>query len=277
MKPNQLVARLAREKMGKAMRRVLVTRRHLWLCAFTLMAAGHVHAQAGGHTYSSESISTGYRVYTQNCALCHGMEGGWIEGIDLSRGKFRTVVTDHDLRYVISEGVSEGRMPSFDLSDADIDGLIAYIRIGFDPEGAAVSIGDAQQGRGLFGSKGECASCHRVAGRGPRSAPDLSSIGLMRTPAALQRTLLNPQASLLPINRPVTLVTRDDEIVNGRRLNEDTYTVQIIDSHERLRSFDKAELKSYEISQTPTHRPTSLSSEEVADMVAYLLSLRGGV
>ena len=168
-------------------------------------------------------------------------------------------------------------MPSFDLSDADIDGLIAYIRIGFDTEGAAVSIGDAEHGRGLFSGKGKCASCHRIAGRGPRTAPDLTGIGLMRTPAALQRSLIDPQAALLPINRPVTLVTRDEEIVSGRRLNEDTYTVQIIDSHERLRSFNKTELKSYEVGQTPTHRPTSLSSEEVADMVAYLLSLRGDV
>jgi putative heme-binding domain-containing protein len=233
------------------------------------------YALEGGHTYSSDAISTGYRVYMQNCALCHGLEGGWIEGIDLSRGQFRTVVTDHDLRGVISTGAAEGQMPSFDLTDSDLDGLIAYIRIGFDPDGAAVQIGDAQQGRVLFHGDGACATCHRIKGRGPRTAPDLSDVGLMRTPAALQRSLVDPVASLLPINRPVTLITRDNETIVGRRLNEDTYTVQLIDSTERLLSVKKDELIHYEVSELPTHRPTELSGEEVADLVAYLLSLRG--
>jgi cytochrome c1 len=70
-------------------------------------------------------------------------------------------------------------------------------------------------------------------------------------------------------------VTQDDETISGRRLNEDTYTVQLIDSRERLLSLEKADLKLYEVSKTPTHQPTSLSSEEVADLVAYLMSLRG--
>jgi len=103
----------------------------------------------------------------------------------------------------------------------------------------------------------------------------LSDIGLMRTPAALQRSLVEPSAALLPINRPVTLITKDKETIVGRRLNEDTYTVQLIDSAERLRSLNKDELIHYEVSELPIHRPTDLSGEEVADLVAYLLSLRG--
>ena len=60
-------------------------------------------------------------------------------------------------------------------------------------------------------------------------APDLSDIGAIRTLAALQRTLLDPTESLLPINRPVRIVTKDGRTIRGRRLNEDTYTVQLID------------------------------------------------
>lgn len=232
-------------------------------------------ALEGDHTYSSDAISTGYNVYMQNCALCHGIDGGWVEGIDLSRGRFRTVVTDHDLKGVIATGAAEGRMPSFDLSDAELDGLIAYIRIGFDPEGTPVSIGDAGEGEKLFNGEGGCAGCHRVNGRGPRTAPDLTDIGLLRMPAVLQRALIDPQAALMPINRPVTIVTRDEELITGRRLNEDTHTVQIIDSRERLLSLVKADLEAYEVSETPTHQPTSLSGEEVADLVAYLMSLQG--
>ena len=97
----------------------------------------------------------------------------------------------------------------------------------------------------------------------------------MRTPSVLQQNLLDPSAAILPINRPVRLVTLTEETVLGRRLNEDTYTVQVIDSDERLRSFRKSDLATYEISMQPSKEPTSLSGEEVADVVGYLLTLRG--
>ena len=97
----------------------------------------------------------------------------------------------------------------------------------------------------------------------------------MRTPAILQLNLLDPAAAVLPINRPVRIVTRSEETITGRRLNEDTYTVQLIDSEERLRSLQKSELVSYEVSEQPSKQPTDLSSDEVADVIGYLLTLRG--
>lgn len=127
----------------------------------------------------------------------------------------------------------------------------------------------------MFYGAGDCASCHRVQGEGPRTAPDLSEIGAIRTPAALQRALLEPAAALLPINRPVRLLTRSGEEVRGRRLNEDTYTVQMIDADGRLRSFLKSDLTEFDVSSEPTKQPTTLSTDEVADLVGYLLSLTG--
>ena len=80
-----------------------------------------------------------------------------------------------------------------------------------------------------------------------------------------------------PINRPVRVVTRDGRTIRGRRLNEDTYTVQIIDEQERLVSLVKADLREYELGKTspmPSVAKT-FSGDEIADLVAYLLSLRG--
>ncbi|MCB1672543.1 MAG: c-type cytochrome [Gammaproteobacteria bacterium] len=231
--------------------------------------------EPGDHQYTSAAIEAGSRVYTQQCALCHGPQGDTVDGINLRRGVFRTASSDDDLRQVISGGAAQGRMPAFSLNPTELDGVIAYIRAGFDPDGVAVRIGNPERGRALFTGKGQCAGCHRVNGSGPRTAPDLSEIGALRTPAALQRSLLDPASALLPINRPVRIVTRDEEVITGRRLNEDTYTVQLIDSQERLRSLVKADLVRYEISQTPTHQPTTLASDEVADLIGYLLTLRG--
>ena len=122
-----------------------------------------------------------------------------------------------------------------------------------------------------------CATCHRVNGIGPRAAPDLSDVGAIRTPAALQRSLLDPTSAMLPINRPVRAVTKDGRTIRGRRLNEDTYTVQLIDDQERLVSLTKADLRTYELGKTSPmpSASKSLSADEVADLVAYLLTLKG--
>src|SRR6185503_18761824 len=112
---------------------------------------------------------------------------------------------------------------------------------------------------------------------GARAAPDLSSIGAMRTPATLQRALLDPNDALLPTNRPVRAVLRDGRVVTGRRLNEDTFTVQILDANERLVSLARADLREYTVGTTAlmTSYATSLNDDERADLVAYLLSLKG--
>lgn len=238
------------------------------------MLPSPVAAQLADHQYSTDAIQAGRRVYVAECALCHGAAGDSVDGIDLRLGRFRNAGSDADLRQVITTGVSS-LMPAFELRPQELDGLIAYIRAGFDPSGVAVRIGDAVRGRALFEGEGGCAGCHRVNGQGPRSAADLSDIGSTRTPAALQRTLLDPAGSLLPINRPVRIVTRGGEVIRGRRLNEDTYSVQMIDAEERLRSLLKADIVDYEVSPTPIMEPTTLSSDEVADVIGYLLSLRG--
>ena len=231
--------------------------------------------EVGDHQYTSEAIEAGSQVYTQQCALCHGPQGALVDGINLRTGQFRSVQSDTDLRQVISDGAGEGRMPAFSLRSEEMNGVIAFIRAGFDPEGEAVKIGDPVRGKALFEGEGQCADCHRVRGVGPRTAPDLSNIGAIRTPASLQRNLLDPATALLPINRPVRLVTRFEETIVGRRLNEDTYTVQVIDSGERLRSLKKTDLVSYEISDEPSKQPTTMTSDEVADVIGYLLTLRG--
>jgi len=246
-----------------------------WTCASLLFAAAAAAQDAGDHTYTSEAIETGSRVYTAECALCHGPNGDVVDGIDLRIGQFRNARSDDDLRQVVTNGVPNAGMPGLDLGRAELDGIVAYIRAGFDPQGMAVRVGDPARGQALFEGSAGCTECHRVNGRGPRTAPDLSDIGAIRTPSTLQTVLLDPSAALRPIDRPIRVVTRSGEQITGRRLNEDTYSVQLIDANERLRSLIKADLAEYEVSTTPIMQPTTLSSEQVADVVGYLLSLKG--
>jgi putative heme-binding domain-containing protein len=168
-------------------------------------------------------------------------------------------------------------MPAWHLDAAELAGVIAYLRNMSTFDASAVPLGDPAHGRTIFEGAGQCASCHRVDGKGPRVAPDLSDIAALRTPDFLQRTLLDPNASMLPANRTVRAVTRDGKVITGRRLNEDTYTIQLIDQQEHLVSLVKADLRGYTFVQTsgmPSYKD-KLSSKDVADLVAYLLSLKG--
>jgi len=250
------------------------------VCVAALLAAAPARASAQGsqdHQYTSQDIEAGSRVYSSQCALCHGVNGDTVNGIDLRRGKFRRSISDEDIAGVIAAGVPAAGMPGFNLRTTEVTSLIAFIRAGFDPSGVAVKVGNVARGQALYASKGKCGTCHRINGSGPRSAPDLSEIGAARTPAALQRSLLDPTAAMWPINRPVHIVTRDGRDLRGRRLNEDTYTVQIIDQDEHLVSLNKSELKVYELGKTspmPSLAAT-FTADEIADMVAYLLSLKG--
>lgn len=239
------------------------------------MTANIASAQTDDHQYTSEAIEAGSRTYVQQCALCHGPQGEAVDGINLRLGVFRTASSDEDLRTIIRSGAAGGRMPSFDLRDSELNGLIAFIRAGFDPSGVAVRIGDPDAGEKIFTGKGECSSCHRVNGQGPRTAPDLSDIGAIRTPSTLQKVLLEPATTMAPINRPLRIVTINEEIITGRRLNEDTYSVQLIDSNEQLRSIRKDTIATYELGSDPIHEPSTLSSDEIADLIGYLLTLRG--
>jgi putative heme-binding domain-containing protein len=116
-----------------------------------------------------------------------------------------------------------------------------------------------------------------VNGVGPRLAPDLSDIGSIRTLAALQRALLTPTESLLPIHRPVRAVLKNGRTLRGRRLNEDTYYVQLVDDQEKLHSLAKADLRELVVdtrSAMPSYADR-LTQDQLADVIAYLVSLKG--
>jgi hypothetical protein len=77
--------------------------------------------------------------------------------------------------------------------------------------------------------------------------------------------------------RPVRVVTREGVTVNGRLLNHDTFTIQLLDSNGRLRLFEKSTVKEFTIpkeSPMPSYRDT-FDAQELADVVTYLTTLRG--
>src|SRR6185436_16575123 len=136
--------------------------------------------------------------------------------------------------------------------------------------------GDAARGRAIFEGKGACQTCHSVRNTGSFVGPDLTDIGALRRAVQLERSLLNPDAEILAQNRTYRVVTREGATIIGKLLNRDTFTIQLMDA-QGLRSFQKANLREsgfVEKSPMPSYKD-KLSTQELADLVSYLVSLKG--
>ena len=255
----------------------LISGRRLFVGAALCLIAGIGQGQAQDHTqYEPADIEYGLGVYLEQCAACHGEAGDGVAGVDLRSGRLRRAALDRELIQLIRSGIPGTGMLAFDLDTAEMTGIVAYLR-NMTYEIDAATLGDAARGRVIFEGAGDCLSCHRLQGRGLRNGPDLTRIGSVRPLSALRRSLLDPTGTMRPIDRPVELVTADGTRVTGRRLNEDTYTVQILDDEARLRSFDKADLREFRvIEQSPMPAYGGrLDAAELADLLAYLVSLKG--
>jgi putative heme-binding domain-containing protein len=247
--------------------------------AFAGPLRAQLPAQSHPGEYAPADIAYGSRIYDAQCTTCHGANGDGVGGVDLRSGRFRNAVTDQDLTRVITSGLPGTGMLAFKFDASELAGVIAYLRNMNAFDRGSVRPGDAGRGRTILEGRGGCLKCHQVGASGSRVAPNLSDIGAMRSAASIERSLVDPSSQMMPINRPVRIVTRDGRTISGRRLNEDTYTVQIIDDQERLMSFTKADLREYAIVTTspmPSFRST-LREEELSDLLAYLLSLKGAV
>jgi putative heme-binding domain-containing protein len=248
--------------------------------AFILVAGGLLVAGVplSAQHATAFDIEDGGRAFRNTCANCHGPDGDQIVGIDLGRGQFRRAYTDQELVGIIRKGIPNTPMPATNMSDVQAEKIVAYLRSTAASRRTVSVAGDAGRGQSIFAGKGECASCHRVNGVGSRVGPDLSSVGQLRRSVELEQSLLDPAAEVLAANRSYRVVTRDGTIVTGRLLNHDTFTVQLLDSMEQLRSFEKASLRDHGFVATPmpSYR-ARLNPQEIADIVSYLVSLKGRV
>jgi putative heme-binding domain-containing protein len=238
-------------------------------CSSTRSALAAQHATAA-------DVEEGGRAFGNLCANCHGPDGNLIAGVDLGRGRFRQAYTDAALVGIIRNGIPGTPMPRSEVSDEQAARIVAYLRSAAAASAGAAPRGDAARGKALFHGKGACTKCHRVGPSGSRLGPDLTSIGRARRAAQLERSLLEPDADVDPANRSFRVVTKDGREVRGRLLNRDSFSVQLLDEQERLRSFQKSDIREAGLvaSPMPSFRGV-LDAGEVADLVGYLASLTG--
>ncbi len=223
---------------------------------------------------SPNDIEAGARLFRANCAVCHGLDGSALPAADLRRGQLRRGSTTGDLFRTISNGIPGTAMPPVSFTGSQLWQVVAFLHSLRNPD---TGTGDARRGQTVLEGKGQCLSCHRVQGQGARQGPDLTGIGAIRSLDYLQRSLLQPSETILAQNRSVRAVTRDGATITGRRLNEDTHTIQLLDSQERLVSLlkrDVRELTTLTASPMPSYQD-KLTPQELSDLLTCLLSLKG--
>ena len=139
-----------------------------------------------------------------------------------------------------------------------------------------VLTGDAARGKALVESSG-CFDCHRIADRGSRVGPNLSTIGGRRTPVRLRQALLAPDEEVIADNRFVRIVTKDGTTITGKLLNQDATSVQLMNPKEELKTYLRTSIREYTIVDTGLMPSVQgkLTDQQVADIVSYLGSLKG--
>jgi cytochrome c oxidase cbb3-type subunit 3 len=226
-----------------------------------------------------------------NCALCHGLGArGGGRGPDLTRPQKKHTHSDADMFQVISNGIPGTVMPAngtngqgVGMTDEEIWQIIAYIR-SQEVKAPTKPVGNAAHGKELFYGDANCSLCHMVDGKGGRLGPDLSAVGSSRTHEALVESVRNPSRRLawglaestkeFPQEyETVTAVTQDGKQIKGVTLNEDSFTVQVMDSDEQIHLLDKDKLKSFQKnrdSMMPKYNIDTLSDKDLNDILAFL-------
>jgi putative heme-binding domain-containing protein len=229
-----------------------------------------------------------------NCAFCHGLGAhGGGRGPDLTRAHKRHGDSDADLFQNISQGIPGTVMPAngtngqgVGMTDDEIWQIIAYLR-SIQVKAPVKAIGNVVHGKDLFYGDANCSSCHMVEGKGGRLGPDLTAVGTARTVESLVESVRTPSKRLawgltestkeFPQEyETVTVVTPDGQEIKGVTLNEDQFTLQIMDTTEQIHLLEKDKLRSIKKSREslmPSYNPTILSDKDLNDIIAYLLAV----
>src|SRR5271156_7244 len=267
----------------------------VWMIV-ALFAVAPARAADDHNPYAGDAkaAKAGEYEFRINCALCHGLGAhGGGRGPDLTRAQKKHAHSDGEMFQVISNGIPGTAMPAngtngqgVGMTDEEIWQIITYIR-SVEVKAPASSAGSAAHGKELFYGDANCSLCHMVEGKGGRLGPELTAVGGSRTREAIIDSVRNPSRRLawglsestkeFPQEyETITVVTADGTQIKGVALNEDSFSVQMMDASEKIYLLEKDKLRSFKKSRQslmPTYDPDVLSDKDLEDIVAFLVGV----
>lgn len=246
----------------------------------------------GGRNYKEyppEVLENGHKLFSQNCAFCHGANAkGGETGPDLLRS---VIVLDDDNGEKIGQVVLNGRpdkgMPKFAMTQEQISDIAAFLH---DRIRAAalrgtyqilnIVVGDPKAGEAYFDGAGGCTSCHSVSG-------DLAHIGSKYDPVTIQQKIVMPReargyraraAAPETAPRTVTVSLPSGETFSGKLEHIDDFTVSLTDSkgdyHSFTRDGDTPKVEIHDPLQAHTDLLTKYTDSDIHNLTAYLVTVK---
>ena len=247
----------------------------LSLIFLSLPAWAQTHQQ---NPYSSaKDLEEGGKLYYLNCGVCHGLDGASGRGAKLATRNHRHGNTDAEMFQTILNGIPGTSMPGLWLDEDSVWKILLFVRT-LEPSAGnpcAPEPGDATAGRALFNQKRTCASCHRASMGGGRLGPDLRDAGLNYTRGHIREALFRPHEKVAKRYRMIRVSDQDGKQFEGVLMNEDGYTLHMMDRQENVHSFLKPDLKRIERpsrSLMPGYQEV-FTVQELDNLLAYLCSL----
>jgi cytochrome c oxidase cbb3-type subunit 3 len=177
---------------------------------------------------------------------------------------------------VVRGGRTEKGMPAFNLSDGDLNAIVAFIydqktkaeseaggRRGVDI--ADLQTGNAEAGKQYFNNA--CAKCHSTSG-------DFSGIARRLQGLPLLQRMLYPAPNNAEVRVTVTL--RPGQTVTGKLAYRDEFTIALKDSSGAYRSWPASQVK-FTVDdplQAHTDQLGKYTDEDMHNVLAYLQTLR---
>lgn len=237
---------------------------------------------ASAKNYPAELVKEGGAVFRRNCSFCHGRDAaGGESGPDLTRSKLvSSDVNGEKIAPVVRNGRPDKGMPHFDLSEDDIQSMVAFIhtqrknllsgigsrpggRKGVDP--SDLQTGNAEAGKQYFNGAGGCSTCHSPTG-------DLAGIATRYQGLQLEERMLYPRHA----KSKVTVTLASGESVSGTLAYLDEFTVGLFDSSDTYRSWRTRDVQYKVDSPQDAHVAEfeKYTDEDVHNLMAYLQTLR---
>lgn len=221
------------------------------------------------------AAALGQKLFSANCAFCHGANATGGEGPNLVRSSL--VLHDEKgelIGPVIQNGRPDKGMPAFsNFTSEQLHDIAEFLhqrvydavnRWGYQV--GNIVTGSASAGEAFFGQ--HCVACHTASG-------DLAHIGSKYQPADLQALFLFPR-TLLHVPIEVSIQAPDGRQASGTLVSQDDFTIVVKEKSGRVSSWQTSAIK------LETHDPLAghfdllprYTDADMHNLLAYLVTLK---
>ena len=255
---------------------------HRLLCFLTILGLPALAwAQSPLDELTAADLAEGEKIFKVHCARCHGIAGQGGEGSNLVRSKLKYATDDQALIDLLDEGIPGTGMPAiWTLDEQQTTQVAGYVRTLGEFEAEEMP-GNPGRGKDIYQKSGGCPACHIIAGHGIGIGPELTHVGDQRGLDYLRQSLTDPaatQSQTMGYQNYLTVRVKSLQAeVEGLRVNEDAFTIQVRDMSGTIHSFRKDELTEFEKIFAHSLMPeysAALSDEDMDDLISYMMSLR---